>query len=299
MSKRTKTTIADVCALVIRDYIDNDRASTYIVHLHIKNQITPRLGNVCAQRMTGAVIENYKDERLNQDGAARATINLELSTIRRGMKLGLERGLHSNRLVVKLYPIGNSNRRTGFFENGEYDAMLLACNPDQADILRFANGCGWRRGDILSLTWSLNYDAGADLIRIFNSKNGKGRSLPLAACPDLHDLIQKRLIDKTTCPYIFKYKENQYNAKTFNRHWHTAREKAGVARDFHDTRRTVVRNLTRAGVHRVIAKAITGHVTDSVFERYDIVSENDISGGLEKLTNYRKERELYTDRLSL
>ena len=44
----------------------------------------------------------------------------------------------------------------------------------------------------------------------------------------------------------------------------------------HDFRRSAVKNLGRAGVSREVAKQITGHKTDSVFNRYRIVSKAEI-----------------------
>jgi hypothetical protein len=51
---------------------------------------------------------------------------------------------------------------------------------------------------------------------------------------------------------------------------------------FHDLRRSAIRNMIRAGVDRVVAKAISGHATDEVFERYNIVDDTDLQDAATK-----------------
>src|SRR4029077_2457510 len=54
----------------------------------------------------------------------------------------------------------------------------------------------------------------------------------------------------------------------------------------HDLRRSGVRNLIRSGVPRRIAIKISGYLTESTFERYNIVDSTDLHEAMAKVEKY-------------
>jgi integrase len=88
-----------------------------------------------------------------------------------------------------------------------------------------------------------------------------------------------------TCEWVFA--KNGHQVGDFRKVWEPACARAGVpGLLFHDLRRSAVRNMERAGIPRKVAMEISGHRTESVYRRYDIVSKRDLMNAALKLERY-------------
>lgn len=139
-------------------------------------------------------------------------------------------------------------------------------------------------------------------------------------------LVERRAKHQPDCPYVcfrLERKRHAVEVQGFRKAWYSACIRAGLGKmepeidrvtgeplyahprgprskpkvkmvykgmTFHDTRRSGARNLVRAGVPKRGAMSISGHKTRSVFERYNIVSQNDVAEAGRKLEVFHSQK---------
>jgi integrase len=163
-----------------------------------------------------------------------------------------------------------------------------------------AYSTGMRRGEICSLRWE-NVDLLNRQVRLNagETKNGEGRVVPLV--DELLDALKAQLhIRNTTvsdCPLVFfRIIATKGNSRPhwlpigdFRKVWESACAKCELnGLLFHDLRRSAVRALLRAGVQEQVARKISGHRSRSIFDRYAIVSEQDLTDAVRKLQKFQE-----------
>jgi integrase len=255
---------------------------------HIK-PLRDHFGDWRAVDINYRAIEAYITKR-REDERANATINRELELLRRALRLAHDRQLLPS--IPKVRVLTENNTRQGFLERPDLEAVVAALPNYLRDFTRFAYFTGWRKGEIISLKWSdVDRDAGAIRLRPEAAKTGRGRTVMLEG--DLAELIDRcweaRLFEKNGNVRVaaLVFHRDGEPVGDFRKAWATACQAAGGAdKLFHDLRRTAARNMVRAGVPERVAMAVTGHVTRAMFDRYNIVDEQDLRRAAQQTTLY-------------
>lgn len=261
-------------ALVI--HLENKGAKSTSHLSHIK-PIRQHFGFDRAMGLDGSRVERFIAEELKEKKAP-ATVNREITVLKQAYNLALK---HRRLSSVPYFPsLREENVRQGFFEHDEFVNLLTRLPDYLKDLATFAYYAGWRKGEIVALTWDM-VDRKAGEIRLPTSKNGEPRYLALEG--PLKDLIGKRWVARdvrkkcqpTVITQLVFHRDGE-KIGDIRKAWKTACDKAELpGKLFHDLRRTAVRNMIRAGVPQVVAMSISGHKTVSMFNRYNITSGTD------------------------
>ena len=282
-----KTTFEDLMEIIRTDYKINERRSIRRLHTSIK-ALTETFAYHRAVNITLDKLNDYVASRI-QDGIASSSIRNELSCLKRAFRLAARAG----KAVPPPFPsVQANNVRTGFFEREAFEAVRFRLPQDLQSLFTVAYHTGWRaRSELLPLTWNqVDFKAGTLRLEVGSTKNSEGRVFPFTMLPELADTIKIQrerttTLERATAKIIpFVFHRTGKPIKEFKGAWRKACKEAGFPTMIpHDFRRTAVRNLERAGVSRSVAMKLTGHKTESVYRRYAIVSESDLTEGVKKL----------------
>jgi integrase len=276
--------------------------------LKLAKNVRPLLGKLDAKLFKVADIKRHIDRRIVAE-VSNSTINQELSSLRRAFNIAIKDEVLTKMPCFDELFLPLDNVREGFVEDSVYRLLLVEL-PDHVKLpWCFGYHLGIRSGELLKYQWSwLDWTADPwPLITVPGvigktratkqriTKNKKLRQIPVYG--DMIEMTKMAYQARDQdCPYIFQRKGQQ--VKSFRKAFENTRERLGMeSLIFHDLRRTAVRNMDMEGIPRAMAKQVTGHKTDSSYERYGIGLAKDTQQVGTRMASYhRKERQRLSEK---
>jgi len=269
---------------LLNDYRINGKSTLDNVQRVVGLHLEPFFGGYRVTNITTALVRKYIAQRL-EAGAANATINRELAALKRAFNLASQCTPPKVPQVPHIPMLKENNTRKGFLEHDQFVALRAALPEHLQGLVTFGYQTGWRLGEITGLTWD-RVDMAQGIVRLEagETKNDEARTVYLDV--ELKAALRNQVANRRIgCPYVFHREGKRIHR--FDRAWTTALKAARLKGTiFHDLRRTAVRNMVRAGIPERVAMMISGHKTRSVFDRYNIVSADDLRLAAQKLTAY-------------
>lgn len=270
------------------------QSSYYDKCLYVTNHLGPFFDRIPAKELTSGLLGDYTDLRI-AEGAKASTVNRELSTLGRSLKIARD---ESDPPLIQRYPkivkLEESAPRKGFLSHDQYMAMKASLQntaPHLVPIFCAGYFLGNRVGELRQIELAdidiHPPDGSQPQYRLYSdaTKTKQARVVPLYG--DVLRIFQEQIAEPRPdgCTWLFHYQGEPI--QSFYKAWNRARKAAGLDGFlFHDLRRTTVRNLRRATIDRPMAMKITGHKTENVFERYNIIDEADMVNAADKATAY-------------
>lgn len=222
------------------------------------------------------------------ENGIKATTNKRLVYLRAMFRHLAKRG-KIKKTDVPFFPIttGVDNKRRGFLEKQDLPRILATLPGHLRLVVRFIYETGMRSGAAARITWDMiNKECTEMHISGEIMKSGEDLVLPLVdnkGKPLFDFVVDLRKMSRTSGPV--------FDVEDLRGQWRIACDKLGFGlfdketRSYrglrlHDFRRSACRNMTRRRVPQVVAMAISGHKTDSIFRRYAITDQTSIQESL-------------------
>ena len=131
-------------------------------------------GKIDPQKMPSCDSEDLKS------GAANATINRELSALKRMFNIRRQQTPPKVDRVPYIPMLEENNIRKGFFEHGDFLALRTALPSHLKGFITFGYKVGWRVSEIAGLTWKqVDLNQGIVRLEVGETKNDEARTVYL------------------------------------------------------------------------------------------------------------------------
>lgn len=246
-----------------------------------------KFSGMLAIALTTPKIEQYVKWCQEEERLENATINRDLAALRRAFKLGMKAGIISK--CPDFPKLKESAPREGFLDYADHEKLKAHAHELWLRAILACAFLGMRKSEIVG-NWRRKFVDGlkvrqidllARQIRLGITKNGDRRLVPMTQ--EAYTLLSACCAGKNPNDWVFTHADGS-QVMDFRKRFARLKREAGVRPDLllHDNRRSMARNLRRAGVDQKTIMLMGGWKTDSVFQRYDIHDEADLADAARK-----------------
>ncbi len=152
--------------------------------------------------VTTAKVKEFINKRL-EEGLSNASVNRKLASLKAMFHLAAECTPPKVARVPYIPMMQERNTRKGFFEYQEFNSLRDALPDYLKPVVTFAYHTGWRKQEILGLTWD-KVDLKGGIVRLDpgETKNDEARTVYLNE--ELSKMLHVELANRHLgCPYVF------------------------------------------------------------------------------------------------
>ena len=285
----------DIRALVISDYktkgklvtVEQDGETVETGRKQIFKALDEFFANMPVYKINTQKLRSFVAHRMDS-GISGATCNRNLALLRRMFTLAIEEKLIQGNPKFPMQE--ESDPREGFVERPVFEQIRASMPSNLHPYLTFAYETGCRPGATKQIVWPWVHLAEKEIhLPARAVKNRFPLILPLSS--ELAGMLKK----------LFRDEKPVFDTTNFRKAWEKAcvkvgqgqieaRKDAGKKKWYqykglipYDFRRSAARNLIDAGVDETTAMKITGHKTNAMFRRYNIVSTEQLHKAMGKV----------------
>jgi integrase len=297
------TTLADLWTMYLKGYRLAGKKAAWRQEMAWRH-LEPVFRKIRPEQLTTAALISYQQARI-AEGTGPATVNRELSALSAALFYAAQMTGEGGKPFLAHVPIFPAKLkepapRKGFVTDAQY--RVLAANAKLLwlrALIAVAYSFGFRRGELLNLRVRQVDFFGRWLeLEQGTTKNDEGRKVHMTQ--EVFDLMRACTSGKNPDDFVFT-REDGTNVVDPRDDWYALCVASGLGQyvpakrangkeyqryvglNLHDFRRSAIRVMLRHGVLQNVAMRISGHKTEEVFRRYDILNEDDLIEATKKI----------------
>ncbi len=267
--RRRDVLLADM----IRDYLDREkgRMRSFVNYQRYGRYWADALPGKALRQIIPGDIERYVARR-TREGMAPASVNRELTFLRRLFNVAIADGLVDSNPVRAVKFFKENNQRVRFLSDDEETRLQASVGEEQWPLVAVAIHTGLRQSEEFHLRWE-HVDFATGILTVPRSKHGGARRVTM------NDTVRetlRALPSRLKSPYVFPSATGKtpLDAKNFLHRVFLPALKAARVEGFrwHDLRHTFASRLVMAGVDLRTVQERMGHKTQAMTLRYSHLS---------------------------